>query len=135
MKIILTQDVADLGLRGDVVDVSDGYARNYLVPRSLAVKASAGALKDAEKIRSARQDLAQRELEHAQRLAHSLKGASGSLGAEELQAEAAAVELLIKEQKTDDIESELEQLDLVLQPLLIEVSQWLSNDHDVSELS
>ncbi len=47
MKVILTKAVEDLGAKGDVVDVADGYARNYLVPKKLAVKASAGALKQA----------------------------------------------------------------------------------------
>ena len=49
MKLILTKDVVDLGNKGDVVDVSDGYARNYLVPRSFAVKATDGALRQAIK--------------------------------------------------------------------------------------
>ncbi len=74
MKVILTEDVQDLGLRGDVVDVADGYARNYLVPRSLAVKASPGALQDAEKIRVARQEQAERELEAAQQMSEALTG-------------------------------------------------------------
>ena len=38
MKVILTKDVPELGKKGDVVNVADGYARNYLVPRSLGVK-------------------------------------------------------------------------------------------------
>lgn len=54
MKIILMTDVEDLGRKGDVVDVADGYARNYLVPRSLAIKATRGALKEAEALRRAR---------------------------------------------------------------------------------
>ena len=41
MRIILTHDVDDLGHKGDVVDVADGYARNYLVPQRIAVVASA----------------------------------------------------------------------------------------------
>jgi large subunit ribosomal protein L9 len=45
MKIILQKPVEKLGLPGDVVDVADGYARNYLVPRGLAVKAHKGAAK------------------------------------------------------------------------------------------
>lgn len=74
MKVILTQDVNDLGMRGDVVEVADGYARNYLVPRSLAVKATRGALADAEKIREARQEAAMREREAAEELAQALAG-------------------------------------------------------------
>ncbi|MEX2419250.1 MAG: bL9 family ribosomal protein, partial [Acidimicrobiia bacterium] len=47
MKLVLTQDVADLGHKGDVVDVAEGYGRNYLLPRSMAIKATAGSLRDA----------------------------------------------------------------------------------------
>ena len=74
MKIILTQDIPDLGLRGDVVEVAAGYARNYLVPRSLGVLATRGALRDAEKIRVARQELARKELETAENMAQGLTG-------------------------------------------------------------
>jgi large subunit ribosomal protein L9 len=48
MKIILQKPVEKLGLPGDVVDVADGYARNYLVPRGLAVKAHKGAAKQVQ---------------------------------------------------------------------------------------
>ena len=41
MKVILRTDVSELGKRGDILDVSDGFARNYLVPKGLAMKASA----------------------------------------------------------------------------------------------
>ena len=40
MKIILTQEMHDLGLEGDVVDVANGYARNYLIPKGIALEAS-----------------------------------------------------------------------------------------------
>ena len=42
MKIVLRDDVDNLGKKGDIVDVADGYARNYLVPRGLALQATAG---------------------------------------------------------------------------------------------
>ena len=74
MKVILTKDVADLGHRGDVVDVSDGYARNYLVPRSLAVKASDGALRQAETMRLAREEAERRGRLEAEDLATNLSG-------------------------------------------------------------
>lgn len=48
MKIILQQDLANLGRDGDVVTVADGYARNYLLPRKLAVLAAGGALKNLQ---------------------------------------------------------------------------------------
>ncbi|HUH08158.1 MAG TPA: 50S ribosomal protein L9 [Egibacteraceae bacterium] len=54
MKIILKQDVENLGGAGDVVDVADGYGVNYLMPRGLAMRASKGALADAEAMRQAR---------------------------------------------------------------------------------
>ncbi len=74
MKVILTKSVADLGDKGDVVDVADGYARNYLVPKKLAVKASDGALKQADSMRVAREESTRRALEEAQQLGESLTG-------------------------------------------------------------
>jgi large subunit ribosomal protein L9 len=53
MKVLLTQDVADLGLAGEIHTVAGGYARNYLMPRGLVVLATKGALKQAEDIRQA----------------------------------------------------------------------------------
>ena len=54
MKVILKQDVANLGGAGDIVDVADGFGNNYLMPRNLAMLASRGAVKDAEAMRTAR---------------------------------------------------------------------------------
>jgi hypothetical protein len=51
MEIILLQDVDKLGLKGEVVDVKRGYARNYLVPRGLAMKATKGVIAQAESMR------------------------------------------------------------------------------------
>jgi large subunit ribosomal protein L9 len=53
-KIILRADVGDLGKRGDILDVAEGYARNYLVPKGLAMKASPGAETQAGRMRKAR---------------------------------------------------------------------------------
>lgn len=54
MQVILRTDVQDLGKRGDVLDVSDGYARNYLVPKGLAIQATSGAASQAASMRRAR---------------------------------------------------------------------------------
>jgi large subunit ribosomal protein L9 len=53
MKIILQKPVEKLGLPGDVVEVADGYARNYLVPYGMAVKAQKGAAKQADTLKRA----------------------------------------------------------------------------------
>ena len=74
MKVILTKPVSDLGAKGDVVEVSDGYARNYLVPKKLAVKASEGALRQAEAMRLARIESEKKALTEAQELGQSLEG-------------------------------------------------------------
>ncbi len=74
MKVILTKDVADLGNKGDVVEIAAGYARNYLLPRSLAVKATAGSLRQAEAMRRTRDEAERRILEEAESLGESLVG-------------------------------------------------------------
>ncbi len=54
MKVILRGDLADVGKRGDICDVADGYARNYLLPKGLAIKATDGAVNQAASMRRAR---------------------------------------------------------------------------------
>lgn len=65
MKVILAADVEKLGRKGDVVTVADGYGRNFLVPKGLAITASKGALKQAEQMRRAREELEQKAKEEA----------------------------------------------------------------------
>jgi large subunit ribosomal protein L9 len=74
MRLILTSDVQDLGKRGDVVDVAEGYARNFLLPRRKAVKANDGALAQAGRIREARIEAEQRAREMAEEIAGQLVG-------------------------------------------------------------
>lgn len=54
MKIILRADVVDVGKKGDIVEVADGFGRNYLVPKGLAIKATAGAEQQAASMRRSR---------------------------------------------------------------------------------
>lgn len=54
MKLLLRSDVSGVGKRGDIVDVADGYARNFLVPKGFAIKASPGVEKQAEAMRRSR---------------------------------------------------------------------------------
>jgi large subunit ribosomal protein L9 len=74
MKLILTADVDHLGAPGDAVEVKDGYGRNYLLPRGLAIVASRGAERQAEEIRRAREQKTVRGLEHANELKTALEG-------------------------------------------------------------
>jgi large subunit ribosomal protein L9 len=86
MRVILRADVANVGLKGDVLDVADGYARNFLVPRGLALQASPGALAQAAAMRRARdareaRDRASAE-EVASRLAPTVVTIAAKAGAE-----------------------------------------------------
>ena len=74
MQIILQEDIDKLGHRGDVVTVKPGYARNFLLPRKLAVEASAGNLKAIEKIRASLARKTATEVEAAQKHAAALNG-------------------------------------------------------------
>ena len=74
MKLILTQEVPGLGGPGDVVEVKDGYGRNYLVPQALAILATRGAEKQIATIRRARQVRDVRDLGQARELAGQLAG-------------------------------------------------------------
>jgi large subunit ribosomal protein L9 len=72
MQIILQEDIDKLGHRGDVVTVKPGYARNYLLPRKLAVEATAGNLKAIERIRGSLAKKTATELEAAHKQAELL---------------------------------------------------------------
>ncbi|SFL61399.1 50S ribosomal protein L9 [Geodermatophilus ruber] len=73
-KLILTQEVSGLGSAGDTVEVKGGYARNYLLPRGLAIAATRGAEKQIESLRRARSAREVRSLEEAQAVAGRLAG-------------------------------------------------------------
>jgi len=74
VKIILTTDVPNLGGPGDLVEVKDGYGRNYLVPRGMAILATRGAEKQVASIRRAQETRQIRDLDHAREVAASLTG-------------------------------------------------------------
>lgn len=72
MKVILRSDIDGLGKRGDIVDVADGYGRNYLLPRGLAFAATAGAVDQAARMRRARDLRHAKDREAAQTVATTL---------------------------------------------------------------
>lgn len=76
MKLILTAEVDHLGVAGDTVEVKDGYGRNYLLPRGLAIVATRGAQKQADDIRRSREAKTVRDREHAE----EIKAAIAALG-------------------------------------------------------
>jgi len=76
MQIILQEDIDKLGHRGDVVTVKPGYARNYLLPRSLAIEATPGNMNALERIRTSLAKKTATELEAAKKQAELLTGVS-----------------------------------------------------------
>ena len=76
MKVILKQDVDNLGDAGEIVDVADGYGNNFLVPRGLAMRATKGAIADAEAIARARRKRQARTVAEATERKQELEGRS-----------------------------------------------------------
>ena len=76
MQIILQEDIEKLGHRGDIVTVKPGYARNFLLPRKLAIEASTGNMKALERIRTSLAKKTATELDAAHKQAELLNGVS-----------------------------------------------------------
>ncbi|WP_028851836.1 50S ribosomal protein L9 [Thermocrispum municipale] len=72
-KVILTTDVANLGGPGDIVEVKDGYARNYLLPRGYAIRSTKGAEKNIATIRRSQEQRRIRDLDHAKEVKQTLE--------------------------------------------------------------
>jgi large subunit ribosomal protein L9 len=73
MKLILTQEVGGLGAPGDIVEVRDGYGRNFLVPRGFAIRWTKGGERTVESIKAARASREVRDLDHAQQVKATLE--------------------------------------------------------------
>ena len=76
MKLILTQEVSGLGSAGEVVEVKDGYGRNYLVPRGFAIRWTKGGEKTIDSINRSRQAKAVRDTDHAAEVKAKLEGST-----------------------------------------------------------
>ena len=76
MKVILKEDMSNLGAAGDVVDVKAGYARNYLIPQGLAYLASAGNIRRLEDERKRGEERSRKDFLEARRRASQLEGVS-----------------------------------------------------------
>lgn len=71
-QVILTSNIQSLGSEGDLVDVSDGYARNFLLPKNMALIATPGALRRVESLKMLRAERERKDLEAAQELAKKI---------------------------------------------------------------
>jgi large subunit ribosomal protein L9 len=80
VKVILTQDVSTLGKSGELKDVSDGYARNFLIPRSLAVPAAGGAYRAWQHDIASREEKRKREREDAEIAAQRIGSTTLTMG-------------------------------------------------------
>ena len=131
MKVILIEDEKKLGKKGDVVDVSDGYARNMLLPKKLGVEATSKNLNDLKLQKAHQQKLAQNSLEAAQAFAKNLENKEvvltlkvgeggktfGSVSAKEI-SEAAQKQLgMTLDKKKLQLESPIKALGTTLVPL------------------
>jgi large subunit ribosomal protein L9 len=74
VRVVLRDDVENVGRKGDLIEVADGFARNYLVPRGLAMKATRGVVQQAEAMRRNREVRETRDRESAQGVADQLAG-------------------------------------------------------------
>ena len=79
MKLILTQEVGGLGAPGDIVEVKDGYGRNFLIPRGFAIRWTRGGERTVESIKAARSSREVRDLDHAQEIKAKLEGTTVEL--------------------------------------------------------
>jgi large subunit ribosomal protein L9 len=74
VRVVLRDDVENIGRKGDLIEVTDGFARNFLVPRGLAMKATKGVVQQADAMRRNREARDARDREAAQALADRLSG-------------------------------------------------------------
>ena len=79
MKLILTQEVTGLGSAGDVVEVKDGYGRNYLIPRGFGMRWTRGGEKTIESIKKARNARSVRDSDHAAEVKAKLEDSTFSV--------------------------------------------------------
>ena len=79
MKLILTQEVGGLGAPGDIVEVKDGYGRNFLIPRGFGIRWTKGGERTVDSIKAARTSREVRDLEHAKQIKAQLEGAPVNL--------------------------------------------------------
>jgi len=73
MKVILQEDIKALGKKGDIIEVKEGYARNYLLPKKLAVEANESNVKELNRQKKIKADRAEKERQEAEKIAEKIK--------------------------------------------------------------
>jgi large subunit ribosomal protein L9 len=81
MKVILMTDVAKLGRRGELKDVATGYARNFLLPKRLALPATSGNLQNLDHLKRQREREEEKTLQHARATAEKIGGLTFTIAA------------------------------------------------------
>ncbi len=129
MEVILKEDVQKLGHRGDVVKVADGYGRNYLLPKKLAIEATAGNKKVIEQMKASAVRKAQKDKADAEALAKQFEGASVTITRR-----AGEQDQLFGSVTSSDIAAELEKKGFQVDRRKIELDQPIKTvgDHNVS---
>ncbi|MDK2822773.1 MAG: large subunit ribosomal protein [Clostridia bacterium] len=79
MKVILQEDIKALGKKGDIIEVKEGYARNYLLPKKLAVEANESNVKELNRQKKIKADRAEKERQEAEKIAEKIKAITVNL--------------------------------------------------------
>jgi large subunit ribosomal protein L9 len=129
MEVILKEDVQKLGHRGDVVKVADGYGRNYLLPKKLAIDATAANKNVIEQMKASAVRKAQKDKADAEALAKQFEGASVTITRR-----AGEQDQLFGSVTSSDIAAELEKKGFQVDRRKIELDQPIKTvgDHNVS---
>ena len=129
MEVILKEDVQKLGHRGDVVKVADGYGRNYLLPKKLAIEATAGNKKVIDQMKASAVRKAQKDKADAEALAKQFEGVSVTITRR-----AGEQDQLFGSVTSSDIAAELEKKGFNVDRRKIELDQPIKTvgDHTVS---
>jgi len=135
MKIILLQDIKGLGKKGDLKDVAEGYARNFLFGKKLAEIATEGGVKKVEVIKKKQAEKDQMDLEKTQELADQLEGKAITINAKEKDGKlfgSVQIKDLLRELKKEDIS--VPEKSIILESPIKEIGEYevkIELDHGI----
>lgn len=135
MKVILLQDVKNIGKSGDIKEVSDGYARNFLLPKKLAEVATPEATKKVEIMKAQEAEVQQADLEKTQALAESLQGRDIVISAKEKDGKlfgSINTKTIAKELKKENLE--IDEKSIILPEAIKEIGEYevkIELDHGI----